>query len=118
MKKNLAIIMTLAVIASLLVGFSAFANCGKCPSDKAGKGSAACKHGDSKDGCKSMAKVDEAVKALEADLAKMDKEMSPADQAAFLKAHKENLKKFLDARTECMKACKAHEEKNGEAKKD
>jgi hypothetical protein len=35
----------------------------------------------------------------------MEKGIPAGEQAAFLKPHEQNLKKLVDARTECMKSC-------------
>jgi hypothetical protein len=56
--------------------------------------------------CPHQADMQAAVKALEEDLAKMEKGIPAADQAAFLKEHQANLKKFFDTRAACQKECK------------
>jgi len=56
-------------------------------------------------GCPYQAAMQGAFKSLESDLAAMKKGVPAADQAAFLKSHEQNLKKLVDARTECMKSC-------------
>ena len=47
------------------------------------------------------------MKSLGDDLAKLEKGLPAADQAAFLKAYQADLKKTLDTRAACIKECKA-----------
>ena len=63
-------------------------------------------------GCKAMKACSDAEKALQEDLAKLEKGVPADQQAAFLKAHQENLKKYFDAKGECKKACAAKGEKS------
>ena len=100
MKKNLLMTLALAAVLSLTLGGAVSANCGKCPGDKTGKK-------ECKAECKSGKAFMDAEKALQADLAKLEKGVPAAEQAAFLKAHQENLKKYFDAKAECEKECAA-----------
>lgn len=104
MKKNLLTSLALVAALFMAIGGATFANCGKCPGDKAGKKAEGC--------CPEMKVVGDAFKALQADLAKMDKPMSADEQAAFMKSHKENLKKYMDAKSACDKACSVKGEKD------
>ena len=112
MKKTLTIAALISILA-LLIGTAAFA-CGKnCPMKAANKGG--CSMGAKS--CPGMEAMDKAFTALQADLAKLDKGVPAADQAAFLKGTQANLKALMDGKAECEKACKAHAEKTGKAEK-
>lgn len=106
MLKKIAIM--LAVVATLALTLTAAANCGKCPADKGCPKKAADSKGCGMHGtsCPHMADMQAAFKALEADMATMEKGVPAADQATFMKEHQANLKKLLDARAACMKECK------------
>jgi hypothetical protein len=111
MKRTLTIAALISILA-LLLGTAAFA-CGKdCPMKAANKGG--CSMGASDPHMQAM---DKAFTALETDLAKLDKGVPAADQAAFLKSTQANLKALMDAKVECEKACKAHADKAGKAEK-
>jgi hypothetical protein len=67
-------------------------------------------------GCPHHAEMQEAFKALESDLAALEKGVPAADQEAFMKAHQAHLKKLLETRAQCMKGCKAKMEAKESAK--
>jgi hypothetical protein len=103
MRKVSLIVVAVAILA--LASFGAFASCGKCPGDKAGD-SKACMHGkDDKACCAHQKDMMAAFDALQKDLATMEKGIPAADQAAFMKSHEANLKKFVDAHAACQKEC-------------
>ncbi len=103
MRKISLILVAVAILA--LASFGAFASCGKCPGDKAGDAKA-CTHGkDDKACCAHQKDMMAAFDALQKDLAAMEKGIPAADQAAFMKTHQENLKKFVAAHDACQKAC-------------
>jgi len=112
MTKRLSIALVVALVLSVFCASAAFANCGKCPT-KAGDDKAGCSHGkDAKDGkscCPAQKDMMASMEALQKDLATMEKGIAPADQAAFMKAHQANLKKFVDSHAACQKACAAKE---------
>lgn len=118
MLKKIAIV--LAVVASLALTLSAVANCGKCPADKGCAKKAADTKGCAMHGakCPHMADMQAAFKALEADLATMEKGIPAADEAAFMKEHQANLKKLLDTRAACQKECKMKAETKEAPKTD
>lgn len=92
-------IALLAAALALSLGVASFACDPKCPVKAASKD---CAHGDPH-----RAAVQKAFGVLEADLALMQKGVPAADEAAFLKTHQANLKALFDARSACMKNCKA-----------
>lgn len=59
-----------------------------------------------KKGCKHHQAQQATFKALETDLAQMEKGIPAADQAAFLKAHQDHLKSLIDTHNECLRECK------------
>ncbi len=108
MSKKIAVV--LAVVAALSLALTVAASCGKCPADKGCASKAAdkkeCTAMKDKPCCAHQADMQAALKGLEADLAKMEKGIPAADQAAFMKEHQANLKKFIDAHAACQKECK------------
>ena len=111
MTKKLSLTFVVALVVSAFFSTAALANCGKCGGDKAG-----CTHNASdKKECASMKDkaccahqkdMMAAMSALEKDLATMEKGVPAADQAAFMKEHQANLKKFIDGHAACQKECK------------
>lgn len=111
MKKNFLMTLALAAVMSLTLGGAVSAHCGKCPGDIATKkecktDQACCKYG--------KASMD-AEKALKEDLTKLEKGVSPVEQAEFLRVHQGNLKKYFDAKAECQKECAAMGDKSKRA---
>jgi hypothetical protein len=111
MMKKITTVAAFVAIIALLLGSAVFA-CGKeCPMKAANKG---CAMGATDPHMQAM---DKAFAALEADLAKLDKGVPAADEAAFLKGTQANLKALMDGKAECEKACKAHADKDAKAEK-
>jgi hypothetical protein len=101
MVKKIAMVAVLVAAMAFAVG--AFAGAGCCKGAmKAPDGKTCPKMAQ---GCPHQAEMQAAYKALEADLAEMEKGVPEKDQAAFMKAHQEHLKKLLDSRAACMKEC-------------
>lgn len=65
--------------------------------------------------CKNAEVCTAAIKANQADLDKMGKPMTDSEKSDFMKTHQANLKKFLDAKAECEKSCKAKADTKKEA---
>ncbi len=108
MFKKIAVV--LAVVAALALTLTVVASCGKCPADKGCASKAAdkkeCAGMKDKACCAHQKDMMAAMTALEKDLATMEKGIPAADQAAFMKEHQANLKKFIDAHNACQKECK------------
>jgi len=111
------IVVAVAVAAALSLALNVAADGGKCCAGKGTVSNAAdkkeCPASKDKACCVHQADMQAAMAALEKDLAAMEKGVPAADQAAFMKAHQANLKKFIDAHNACMKECKM---KGGETK--
>jgi hypothetical protein len=112
MKKVSIVLVVLAVLA--LASFAVYANCGKCESKSScaqkASDTKSCAHGGDAKACSANQKdMMAAMEALQKDLATMDKGVPAADQAAFMKEHQANLKKFMDAHAACQKDCKMKE---------
>ena len=115
MQKKLTFTALITLIAALALSLSVLAGSpcckGKAMKSADGKGcmmkSGSCPH---------QAEMQEAFKALESDLAAMEKGVPASDQGAFMKAHQEHLKKLLETRALCMKECKAKMESKDSAK--
>ena len=112
MKKVSIVLVVLAILA--LASFAVYANCGKCESKSGCAQKAAdtkgCAHGAAdKACCASQKDMMAAMEALQKDLTTMEKGVPAADQAAFMKEHQANLKKFMDAHAACQKECKMKE---------
>jgi hypothetical protein len=103
------ILLIVAIIATLCtLGLYAAEGEG-CPHAKA-EGKAGCSKACTKGKDAGCAAMDTACKALQADLATMEKGVKPAEQDAFLKTHADNLKKVID-----MQGKMAGEKKDGKS---
>lgn len=103
------IAMAAVLAAALAFTLGSFAGAGCCKGAmKAADGKTCPKMAQ---GCPHQAQMQEAFKALESDLAAMEKGVPAQDEAAFMKAHQEHLKKLLDTRAACMKECKMMQSK-------
>ncbi len=110
MQKKLTVALIAALILTVFASASAYAACPKGADQKAG-----CMHGkDAMAACPHQKDMMAAMEALQKDLATMEKGIPAADQAAFLKSHEANLKKFMDVRAACQKDCSMM--KKGDAK--
>jgi hypothetical protein len=109
MRKVSLILVAVAILA--LASFAIFAGAGDTPAkapcaQKAGDAKAGCAHGaDAKACCAHQKDMTAAFDALQKDLTTMEKGIPAADQAAFMKSHEANLKKFVDAHSACQKEC-------------
>lgn len=111
MTKKLSLAFVVALVVSAFFSAAALANCGKCGADKAGCASKAsdkkeCAGMKDKACCAHQKDMMAAMTALQKDLATMEKGVPAADQAAFMKEHQANLKKFVDGHAACQKECK------------
>jgi|WetSurMetagenome_2_1015567.scaffolds.fasta_scaffold01386_10 hypothetical protein len=106
--RKFSFVVVLAILA--VASFAVFASAGDTPAkapcaQKAGDAKA-CPHGtDAKACCAHQKDMMAAFDALQKDLATMEKGIPAADQAAFMKSHEANLKKFVDAHAACQKEC-------------
>ena len=115
MQKKLTVALILALILTAFATTAVLASCGKAGcTAKAADQKGGCQHGkDDKACCAHQKDMMASMEALQKDLATMEKGIPAADQAAFMKAHQANLKKFVDSHAACQKECQM---KKGDAK--